>query len=133
MTRTAACIEAWCAPIARLAGAAQAQAPAPSLDDFLAWSSRLTGRTDLDRAAAAVYLKALLDTPGNAQRLRRPDAALEREVIVSWYAGTYEVRGERRLATHTGALQWRAIGVTAPGACSGRFGAWSQPPRTAVR
>ena len=126
---TVACVAASGAPIARIARAAQSF----TLDDFLALSSRLTGRTDLDRAAAAVFLKGLLETPGNAERLMRPDAALERDIIVSWYTGTYEVRGERRLATHTGALQWRAIGVPAPGACAGRFGAWSQPPRTAVR
>jgi hypothetical protein len=117
------------APIARMAGATQSF----TLDDFLALSSRVTGRTDLDRAAAAVFFTGLLETPGNAERLMRPDAALEREILVSWYTGTYEVRGERRLATHTGALQWRAMGVAPPGACAGRFGAWSQPPRTAAR
>jgi Membrane bound FAD containing D-sorbitol dehydrogenase len=126
-------IAAWCSPLGRMAGAAQPQKQSPSLDDFLALSSRLTGRTDLDRAAAAVFLKGLLDTPGNAERLMRPDAALEREIIVSWYTGTYDVRGERRLATHTGALQWRAMGVAVPGACAGRFGAWSQPPRAPAR
>jgi hypothetical protein len=118
-------------PIARRLALAQPQSF--SLDDFLALSSRLTGRTDLDRAAAGTLLNALLSTAGNAARLRNPDAALEREIIASWYTGIYELRGEKRLATHAGALKWRAIGIPVPGVCAGRFGAWSQPPRTANR
>jgi len=116
-------------PLARIAGLAQSV----SLDDFLEVSSRLTGRTDLDRAAAAAILKGLLSTPANATRLAQPDAAMEREIIVAWYTGLYDRGGERQLATHTGALQWRAIGVRVPGSCAGRFGAWSQPPRTQAR
>src|SRR6058998_1740802 len=113
------------APLGRALRAAQAP-PSFSRDDFLKLSSRLTGRADLDSAAADTYLKALLAAPGNAARLAKPDAALEREIIVSWYTGTYELRGERRLATHAGALKWRAMGIPAPGACAGRFGAWAQ-------
>jgi hypothetical protein len=101
-----------------------------TLDDFLALSSRLTGRTNLDRAAADVLLKALRSKPGYDARLARPDAALEREIIVAWYTGTYEIGAERRLFTHTGSLQWRAIGLPVPGGCAGRFGAWSQAPRS---
>ena len=114
-------------PIARRL--ALAQPPSFSLEDFLMLSSRLTGRTDLDRAAADTFLKAHLSTTGNAARLRNPDASLERAIIVSWYTGIHDVRGEQRLATHTGALKWRALGIPAPGACAGRFSAWSQPPR----
>src|SRR5438093_10462299 len=114
-------------PLAWIVAAAQAQSQAFSLDDFLALSSRLTGRTNLDRAAADALLKALRSKPGYEARLPRPDAALEREIIVSWYTGTYEIGGERRLFTHAGSLQWRAIGLPVPGACAGRFGAWSQP------
>jgi hypothetical protein len=113
-------------PLGRIAGVAQSF----SLDDFVRLSSRLTGRTDLDRAAAAAILKGILATPGNATRLIQPDAAMEREIIIAWYTGLYaDARGERQLATHTGALQWRAIGVHVPGTCAGRFGAWSQPLR----
>jgi hypothetical protein len=65
--------------------------------------------------------------------LTQPDAALEREIISAWYTGAYDVRGERQIVTHTGALQWRALGLPAPGACAGRFGAWSQPPRPPAR
>jgi hypothetical protein len=118
-------------PIARRLALAQPQSF--SLEEFLALSSRLTGRTDLDRAAADTFLKALLSTPGNAAKLKHPDAPLERAIIVSWYTGVHDVRGEQRLATHTGAIKWRALGIPAPGVCAGRFGAWSQPPRTTNR
>lgn len=116
-----------CSPLSRLLGAAAA--PAVSLDEFLALSSRLTGHVDLNRQAAAVFLKALVATPEKAAQLRRPDAALQRAIIVAWYTGAHDVGGERQLATHTGALKWRAIGVPVPGACAGRFGAWAQPAR----
>jgi hypothetical protein len=104
-----------------------------SLDDFLALSSRLSGRLDLDREAAKILLNALLSTADGDARLRRPDDTLEREIIAAWYTGIYTVRGEPRLLTHSGALHWRAVGVTAPGTCTGRFGAWSQAPRAALR
>ena len=116
-------------PLARLIGAEQPF----TLDDFLALSSRLTGHSDLDRDAAGTFLEALLETPGTAARLARPDAALEREIIAGWYTGVCEARGERRLFTHAGALQWRALGMPAPGTCAGRFGAWADPPRTTTR
>jgi hypothetical protein len=105
------------------------RAQALSLDDFLALSSRLTGQGDLDRQTAGVFLKALLATPGNAARLARPDAELERDIIVAWYTGVHEVRGEVQLVTHTSALQWRALGMPAPGACAGPFGMWAKPHR----
>jgi len=113
-------------PLARPAAAAQ---PRPmSLDEFIAWSSRLTGHSDLNRQAADAMLKALLATPATAAKLAQPDAAFEREVIAAWYTGTHDLRGARQVATNVGALKWRALGISAPGQCAGRFGAWSQPP-----
>src|SRR5688572_23801038 len=78
-----------------------------SVDDFLALSSRLTGYDNLDRETAVIFLKNLLATPGNIVRLARPDAALERDIIVAWYSGVHQVRGEAQLVTHSGALLWR--------------------------
>ena len=75
-------------PLAWIVGETQAQSQAFSLDDFLALSSRLTGRTNLDRAAADALLKALRSKPGYDARLPQPDAALDREIIVAWYTGT---------------------------------------------
>ena len=119
------------APLVRLADGAQA--PSFSLDEFIALSSRLTGHTALNRTAAAAFLEGLLATPGAALRLRQPDAALERDIILAWYTGAHDVRGERQLATHAGALKWRALGIPVPGTCAGRFGAWAQPSRTPNR
>jgi hypothetical protein len=114
------------APMFRVTPRAQAF----SLEDFLALSSRLTGHTDLDRETGGVFLKALLATPGNAARLVRPDAALERDIIVAWYTGMHQVSGEPQLVTHTGALQWRTLGMPAPGTCVGPFGTWAKPHRS---
>jgi len=100
-----------------------------SLDTFLALSSRLTGYTDLDPKTGAILLHNLLATPDTTARLARPDAAMERDIIVAWYTGVQQVRGEARLVTHAGALQWRALGMLAPGLCAGPFGAWAKPPR----
>jgi hypothetical protein len=111
----------------------QGNTPALSVDDFLQLSSRLTGHTSLDRDAAGVFLNAILATPDGARRLRQPDDAFEREIIAAWYTGIHEFGGERRLATHTGALQWRALGMPAPGTCAGRFGDWSTAPRALAR
>jgi hypothetical protein len=101
-----------------------------SLDEFVALSSRLTGYSDLDRQTAAIFLRHLLATPGNAARLARPDAALEREIIVAWYTGVHQMDGEAQLVTYTGALQWRALGLPAAGTCVGPFGTWANPPRS---
>ena len=101
-----------------------------SRDNFLALSSRLTGYTDLDRKIGGILLNNLLAAPDTAARLARPDAALERDIIVAWYTGVQQVRGEARLVTHAGALQWRALGMPAPGLCAGPFGTWAKPPRS---
>jgi Membrane bound FAD containing D-sorbitol dehydrogenase len=103
-----------------------------SVDDFLALSSRLTGYSDLDRRIAGILLNNLLATPGAAARLARPDAALERDILVAWYTGVQQVRGEAQLVTHAGALQWRALGMPAPGMCVGPFGTWAKPHRPNV-
>lgn len=52
-------VVAFLSPLARIMGVAQSF----SLEDFVRLSSRLTGRTDLDRAAAAAILK------GSSRRL----------------------------------------------------------------
>jgi len=101
-----------------------------SVDDFLALSSRLTGYDNLDREAAGIFLKNLLATPGNIVRLARPDTALERDIVVAWYSGVHQVRGEAQLVTDSGALQWRALSMPAPGTCVGPFGSWAKPHRS---
>ena len=107
-----------------------AHAQSFSVDDFLALSSRLTGSDNLDRGIAGTLLKNLLATPGNTVRLPRPDAALERDIIVAWYTGVHQVGSEAQLVTHSGALQWRALSMPAPGTCVGPFGSWAKPHRS---
>ena len=138
------------APVARLFASAQrpaAAAPAAiSADQFMRLSQRLVGRTTLDAQAASTYLSALLAVPGNipllaqlasnagpASELSPARVALERTIIESWYTGTYTLNGERRLATHTGALMWSALGMRAPGSCATAFGAWSRPRQPSTR
>ena len=126
-----------------LAGLARQSTPAPaaiSVDEFLVLSRRLVGRTTLDAQVAGTYLKALLAVPANIPLLARlarnagaaltpAHVALEQTIIEWWYTGVYTLGGERRVATHSGALLWSAIGVRAPGTCASAFGAWSRPPR----
>jgi hypothetical protein len=128
------------APSARLrALSARSRATQPtSLDEFVELSQRLLGRSKLDRDVAQIYLNALLADADNTIYLATlvqmngnptpEQAALSRTIIEWWYTGVYTIDGKPRLATHTGALVWSALGMPAPGTCAGQFGAWSQPP-----
>ena len=128
------------APSARLrALMARSRSTQPtSLDEFVELSQRLLGRSKLDREIAQIYLNALLADADNAIYLATlvqmngnptpEQAALSRTIIEWWYTGVYTIDGKPRLATHTGALVWSALGVPAPGTCAGQFGAWSQQP-----
>ena len=115
--------------------------PAISRDEFLRLSQRLVGPKAVDKQVAAIYLDALKADPANIPLLARlarntgpaltPEhLALERAIVESWYTGTYTLNGEKRLATHMGALMWGALNVPAPGTCASAFGAWSRAPRT---
>ena len=123
-------------------GTAGADALDTSAADFLALSSRLTGRTNLDGAAAATYLVAF-----NADAKHRPLLAdlvrdgkaetpahveLENEILTAWYTGTYAIDGVPRVATYAGALMWTIFGRPSPGICAGATGFWSKPPSTRV-
>ncbi len=123
---------------ASLRAGATSTSQAVSADEFLRLSRRLTGRANLDAKVGATYLEALLAVPENAATLAQlarasgsspAQAALERTILEWWYTGTYELGGERRLATHNSALMWDAVGIPAPGTCQGPFGAWSLAPR----
>lgn len=138
-------------PVTRLRALAEraltstSQPASVSVDEFLRLSERLVGRARLDPQLAATYLNALIAVPANIAplaELARPapsgaeltaaHAALERTIIEWWYIGTYTLDGEPRLATHTGALMWAALGIPAPGTCAGAFGGWSRPPQAAA-
>jgi D-sorbitol dehydrogenase-like protein len=125
------------APVGRLRAALQPTADV-SPEAFLRLSRRLTGRSTLDAEISDVYRRAFLAIPANGPLLAQltrvtttPTAAhlaLERDIIECWYTGTYMLNGERRLATHAGALMWSALNVPAAGSCVGAFGAWSRKP-----
>jgi len=108
-----------------------------SLDAFIEVSQRLLGRSKLDRDIAQVYLDAVLSNADDAVQLAylvesnanpTPEMkALASAIIEWWYTGVCTVNGKPRVATHTGALTWSALGMPAPGTCAGPFGAWSRP------
>lgn len=144
LTRRAFLIAATVLAPATGAAARQAGAPARAMsrDDFMRLSQRLVGNHHLDAETGAIYLDALLAVPENGPLLARlarasggdldaAHAALERTILECWYTGIYTLRGERRVATHTGALMWSASGVPAPGGCASAFGAWARPPQPA--
>lgn len=130
-------VAALVAPASRLLTAA-APAASVTLDEFVELSERLLGRSKLDREIAQIYLSALVTDADTAIHLAtlaqsngNPTAeqtAVAQTMIEWWYTGVYMVRGERRLATHTGVLMWSALGMPAPGTCAAPFGAWSRPP-----
>ena len=121
-------------------GTAGASAPETSLADFLALSSRLTGRTGLEAAAAATYLGAfnadakyrplLADLVRDGKAATPAHVELETEILVAWYTGTYTIDGAPRVATYAGALMWTVFGRPSPGTCAGPTGFWSTPPST---
>jgi hypothetical protein len=129
---------AWFAIGSPTAAFARQPQAATTLDEFLELSRRLLGRSKLDPEVARVYLDALSADPDSAVHLATlvqsngnptpEQAALSRTIIEWWYTGVYTRDGKPRLATHTGALVWSALGMAAPGTCAGPFGAWSQPP-----
>lgn len=141
--RTFLFLTALLAPAARLRALIQPGPAAPvSRDAFLLLSQRLLERSTLDPGIAALYRDALLATPETAARLAdlirsvqagailtADNKALEATLIEWWYTGVYQSKGEPRLATHTGALMWGALGMPAPGACASAFGAWANPPK----
>ena len=113
-----------------------------SLDEFVELSQRLLGRSKLDRGIAQIYLSALsadADTAVSLATLAQSNgnptpeqAAVARTIIEWWYTGVHTLDGKARVATHTGALTWSALGMPAPGTCAGAFGSWSRPPDSIV-
>lgn len=126
-----------CGPAVQLLLASPASFAPTSLDDFIALSERLLELTKLDRDVAKIYLDALNADANSAPTLAylvesnnnpTPEMkALSATIIEWWYTGIYTVNGQPRLATHGGALVWAAMNMSAPGTCSGAFGAWSRP------
>lgn len=124
--------------LAGLAGLGDARAEI-DLEAFLALSSALTGRSDLDPALAQVYLAALQRAPDTRDTLvalakdpslRSAEAlALRKEILRCWYTGLLGAGAAREAVTLEGALIWSAMGFSQPkGYCRGPLGYWSEPP-----
>ena len=78
-------------------------------------SPRGSGDYEPRLRVAHIHLKHFVATPGiTTARLARPDAALERDIIVAWYTGVHQVRGQAQLVTYTGALVWRRSACRRP-------------------
>jgi hypothetical protein len=137
VTLLAAVAAPWRAQGLVMAASPAAQGTPADIDAFLALSSRLTVHAPLDPGAGRLYLDALVTSPArhgllldllDGRRRGPAHSALERDIVESWYTGVYEANGERRVATHGGALVWKAIGRSAPGVCAGMTGDWARPP-----
>ncbi len=97
------------------------------LDDFMAFSRRLTGQEDLDPDLGAVYLQALQDRAGGAVPL--DFEAEKKRILRQWFAGVIETPDGARAVAYEEALMWKAMGFEQPiGTCRGPLGYWSEPP-----
>ena len=156
VTLLAAVAVPWRAQGLGVAASSTTQGTEANIDRFLALSARLTGHTALDPIAGRLYLDALVASPARRSLLvdlldgrgtGPAHSALERDIVESWYSArqgspdaarhhqgvalhrfVYEADGARRVATHGGALVWKAIARQAPGVCAGMTGDWSRPP-----
>lgn len=138
LTRRALLATSGAAALAMAAGLpASAQAPV-TVAQFLALSSKLTGKPGLDPGIAkklldgfvatgkGADLAALVGTGGNATVKTRP---LANAVVANWYCGVYDTAGGQAVAGFDTALMWDAMRFTKPfGVCGGDAGYWANPP-----
>jgi hypothetical protein len=142
------------------AGAAQTPggtATELSLEEFLAFSSVLTGFESLDPVLGGVYLQSLQTSEQFAItvaeayeragfRTSAPPASVEEleaaglfeqdetrklldKIVEYWYTGIYETaEGEQAVATYVDALMWLAMPFTKPLTICGAPGFWTEPP-----
>ena len=125
-----------------------------SLDDFLAFSSLLTGVDDLDPAVGQVYLNALQAGGGSSPSVAEAFSlassgsqgadleslnesgyfdqegigSLTSQIIEMWYTGMYEQDGEMHVATFVDALAWKVLHFTKPPTICADFGFWAEEP-----
>jgi hypothetical protein len=127
-----------------------------SLEEFLQFSSLLTGVANLDPALGRIYLSALQAggaegpslaevysaassesgaLPGDVQALsgagffdQEGQAGLADQIINMWYSGVYMLDDEPQVATFVDALAWKVLHFTKPPTICGEFGFWAQEP-----
>lgn len=131
-----------------------------SLEQFLQFSSLLTGVDQLDPVLGQVYLNALQSGEGAASNLSRAFSAassgsgplpqdlealssqgffdqegmgeLTDQIILLWYTGVYQQDGEDRVATFVDALAWKVLHFTKPLTICAHFGFWSEEPNAQI-
>lgn len=108
---------------------------APTAEQFLALSEKLTGAQNLDPAVAKTLLDGLRAT-GKGEALAAligggTTAEAERlgnSIVGAWYSGLYASPGGPAVATFEQALVWSALSFTKPwGLCGGDTGYWAEP------
>lgn len=137
-TRRALLASAGAAALAVATGLPAAAQTPLTVEQFLALSTRLTGKPGLDRTTATMLLDgfagtgksadlaALVAAGGNATVKTRP---LANAVVAAWYCGVYDTAGGKAVAGFDTALMWDAMRFTKPvGMCGGESGYWAAPP-----
>jgi hypothetical protein len=129
-----------------------------SLEEFLQFSSLLTGVDDLDPALGRIYLEALQagggpdgpslaevyaaassgsgPAPGDIEALSGTGffeqeglGSTADQIITMWYTGVYMLDDEEHVATYVDALAWKVLHFTKPPTICGQFGFWAREPR----
>lgn len=145
-------------PQAPIAETAQPVEGSISLEEFLEFSSLLTGVDNLDPALGQIYLNALMagggsgptvaDAYGAASSGSMPQDVqdltdqgffdqegigdLANQIILMWYTGIYTLDGEDHVATFVDALAWKALHFTKPLTICGEFGFWANAPNVQI-
>lgn len=128
---------------------------AASATDFLAVSSFLTGRNDLDATRAGALLQALvtsdaqfatqlpalaafiaaqkpdpLKLQGLLDAQKAPYAALPRQIVTAWYIGVVGAGKSARCLTYVSSLMNLAVGdhLRPPSYAYGAYGTWAVKP-----
>lgn len=112
-------------------------ATAPTLDQFIDVSRKLTGQSSLDNDMGRNIVDAFV-TAGRAEDLanliaspssERSQATIANAVVAAWYSGLSPLPGARDVTGFNEALVWSALSYTKPwGNCGGEMGYWGEPP-----
>lgn len=130
-----------------------------SLDEFMQFSSLLTGVDNLDPNLGRIYLDALQSSTqqgptlaevyGAASSGSNPPqdvealgsagffdqegvGALADQIITMWYTGVYQIGDEVRVATFVDALAWKVLTFTKPLTICAQFGFWAEEPQADI-
>ena len=130
-----------------------------SLEEFLQFSSLLTGVDDLDPNLGRVYLQALAsgeqqgptlaEIYGAASSGSNPQqdvdalsgsgffdqegyGSMADQIINMWYSGVATINGEEQVVTFVDALAWKVLHFTKPLTICAQFGFWAEEPQADI-